>query len=78
MTDAMVIYRAEANLGDRIVVTLYLDDIGTRSFDLYYLLRNGQQEIARVKTGIAFFDSTLRRTTACPEGFIQRFGGSEV
>ncbi len=74
MTDAMVIYRAEGNLGDSIEVTLYLDDIGKHGFDLYYLLTCREQEIARVKTGIAFFEYAQRRIAACPEGFIQKYG----
>ena len=75
MTDAMILYRAEGNLGDDIEITLYLDDIGSRGFDLYYLLECGQREIARVKTGIAFFDYRQRRIVTCPERFIEFSAG---
>ena len=78
MTDAMVIYKSEGNLGDQIEATLYLDDIGRRGFDLYYLLRCEGREIARVKTGVAFFDSTERRTSDCPEGFIAKLRDFEI
>ena len=71
MTDAMILYRAEGNLGDDIEITLYIDDIGSRGFDLYYLLECGEREIARVKTGIAFFDYRQRRIVTCPERFIE-------
>ena len=74
MTDAMIIYRAEGNLGDDIEITLYLNDIGRRDFDLYYLLECGRREIARVKTGIAFFDYSQGKIATCPEGFIEKFG----
>jgi len=74
MTDAMILYRAEGNLGDDIEITLYIDDIGSRGFDLYYLLECGEREIARVKTGIAFFDYRQRRIVTCPERFIEAYG----
>ena len=74
MTDAMILYRAEGNMGDDIEIILYLDDVGTRGFDLYYLLECGRREIARVKTGIVFFDYPQRKIAPCPEGFIERFG----
>ena len=74
MTDAIILYRAEGNMGDDIEITLYLDDIGSRGFDLYYLLECGDREIARVKTGIAFFDYRQRRIVPCPEGFIAAYG----
>ncbi|UCF96752.1 MAG: thioesterase family protein [Spirochaetaceae bacterium] len=74
MTDAMVIYRAEGNMGDPLEVTLYLDDIDKHGFDLYYLLACGEREIARVKTGLAFYDYTLHRIVACPQGFLDKYG----
>jgi acyl-CoA thioester hydrolase len=77
MTDAMVLYKAEGNLGDDIEVSLYLDDIGRRGFDLYYLLECGRREIARVKTGIAFFDYRERKIASCPKGFLDKFMKNE-
>ena len=74
MTDAMIVYRAEAGLGDELEISLYLDDIGKRGFDLYYLLERRGREIARVKTGIAFFDYQQGRIAVCPQGFKERFG----
>jgi len=74
MTDAMVLYKAEGNLGDQIDITLYLDDVGRYGFDFYYALTSQGKEIARVKTGIAFFDYYQRKITACPEEFSQKYG----
>jgi len=31
------------------------------------------KEVARLKTGIVFFDYTLRKVTRLPEGFATRF-----
>ena len=41
------------------------------SFDLYYRLSDisDDREIARVKTGIAFFDYTKRKVTRIPDAF---------
>jgi acyl-CoA thioesterase FadM len=73
MTDAMIIYRAEGSLGDEIDVTVYLDDIGKQGFDLYYRLQRGEREIARVKTGIAFFDYREGKIATCPQAFVELF-----
>ena len=74
MTDAMVVYKAEARLGDELDISLYLDDIGKRGFDLYYLLECCGRETARGKTGIAFFDYPQGKIAACPQEFKERFG----
>jgi acyl-CoA thioesterase FadM len=74
MTDAMVLYKAEGNWGDNLDITVYLDDVGKYGFDLYYALTGQGKEIARVKTGIAFFDYDRRKITACPEEFSQQYG----
>jgi acyl-CoA thioesterase FadM len=76
MTDAMILYKAEAHLGDEVEISLFLDDIGKRGFDLYYLLRRGDREVARVKTGIVFYDYGRAEITACPRGFVEAFAGS--
>ena len=73
MTDAMISFRSEGNLGDEVEITLFLDDIGRRGFDLYYLLECGRREIARVKTGIVFFDYQRRKVVNCPQGFVETF-----
>ena len=64
----------EGNMGDEIDIVLYIDDIGSRNFDLYYHLECKQREIARVKTGIFFFDYQQRRVVPCPEDFVEKYG----
>ena len=61
MTDAMVSYLGEGALGDEIEITLSLDEIEKSGFALYYALQTAEKEIARVKTGLAFFDYEKRR-----------------
>ncbi len=73
MTDAMVIYRSEGSLGDEIGITLYIDDIGKYGFDFYYALMCREKEIARVKTGIVFFDYQEQKIAACPAEFLRTY-----
>lgn len=74
MTDAMVLYKAEGNWGDKLDVTVHLDDVGRYGFDFYYSLTSQGKEIVRVKTGIAFFDYGRRKIAACPAEFTQKYG----
>lgn len=73
MTDAMVSYLGEGTQGDLVEITLYIDDISTFGFDVYYAMKTTEKEIANVKTGLAFFDYGLRKIVPCPEEFIRRF-----
>lgn len=75
MSDAMVMYRSEGKLGDTIEIRIFIDDVGKFDFDLYYELSVPEEgrEIARVKTGIVFFDYEKRRVTRCPKEFVEKF-----
>ncbi|MFP4619383.1 MAG: thioesterase family protein [Spirochaetaceae bacterium] len=87
MSDAMVMYRSEGRLGDSIEIRVCIDDVGKFGFDMYYELsvpeedgdgpRQGKKgksrEIARVKTGIVFFDYEKRRVAKCPKEFVEKF-----
>lgn len=74
MTDAIVLYRAEAFLGDRLKIEVGTADVGAHGCDLLYRITNVAtgKEIARVKTGIAFFDYAARKLAPTPEAFVQK------
>ncbi len=74
MTDAMVSYLAEGAPGDEIEITLSIDEVEKHGFVMYYGLKTAEKEIARVKTGLAFFDYEKRRIAPCPSEFVDRFG----
>ncbi len=71
MTDALVIYRAEAFHGDQMSVHIAVDDVQYHTFDLLYrFVRTADGvEIARVKTGLAIFDYEKKAIAPLPEEF---------
>ena len=58
VTDSVVVYRAEAFHGDQIRVSIAVDDFNAYGMDFFYKLENTEsdQEIARGKTGVVFFN----------------------
>jgi 4-hydroxybenzoyl-CoA thioesterase len=77
MADAAAVYRAEAFHGDVLAVKLGAADVRTRGCDLVALLADsaGGREIARVKTGLLFFDYAARKVVAMPEAFRRAIAG---
>ncbi|MTD33829.1 thioesterase family protein [Paludibacterium denitrificans] len=75
MTDAAIVYRAEAFHGDRLTFRLGLSDFNPYGFDLMYQVvdDNTGKEVARLKTGIVFFDYTARKIQSIPAAFAERF-----
>jgi 4-hydroxybenzoyl-CoA thioesterase len=69
--DAAVVYRAEAHYGMVLRVELAFADVRTRGFDLLYRMSDAAtgQEIARVKTGMLWFDYSTRKVVKGPEAF---------
>ncbi len=73
MVDAAVVYRAEGLYGMVLGVEIGAADIRTRGCDLLYRMDDlaTGREIARVKTGLIFFDYAARRVVKMPEAFHQ-------
>ena len=71
MTDAVVVYRSEAFYGDVLTIELAVADIQTLGCDFLFRLVNRAtgKEVARVKTGIVFFDYARRKPSPVPEEF---------
>jgi acyl-CoA thioester hydrolase len=71
MVDAAVVYRAEGHYGMVLRVELAAADVASRGCDLLYRLSDtaSGKEIARVKTGILFFDYQARRVAHMPDAF---------
>jgi len=67
MADVMISYKGEAFYGDSLAVSMFVDEMTPKSFDLLYditTMRNGQKiAIAQAKTGMACFDYTTRKIT---------------
>ncbi len=74
MTDAAIEYRSESFYGDVLVVDVGVAELEKRCCDIVYRVtrKEGGEEVARVKTGVAFFDYATRRVVAVPEEFPDR------
>ncbi len=71
MVDAAIVYLAEGTYGMTLRVEIAAADIRSRSFDLLYRVTNDATggEIARVKTGLVFYDLAARRVVSLPPRF---------
>jgi acyl-CoA thioester hydrolase len=71
MSDATIVYRSEAFYGQTVKVQIAAIKAGKTGSDLFYLLTDADdgREIARMKTGIVFFDYKRRRPTRTPDAF---------
>ncbi len=76
MADAEIAYLAEAFHRDRLCFQLGVANIRRTGADIYYrAVRLGDnREIARARTGIAFFDYERRKPARTPEAFRTAFG----
>ena len=76
MTDAVVVYKAEAFYGDILTIEVAVDGVELVGCDfLYRITRKGStKEVARVKTGIAFFDYSTRKVVEVPGRFREALG----
>lgn len=69
ISDALVIYKAEAFLGDVLSIQIAIADVNKYGFDMLYKVTNtlNGKEIARAKTGIVCFDYNNRKVAPIPE-----------
>ncbi len=75
MVDAVVLYMSEAFHRDVLLVDVGVENIDATGCDFYYRLTNKStgREVARAKTGIAFFDFARRKVSRTPEKFKSLF-----
>ena len=71
MTDAVIVYASEGYYGDVLTVEVGTADFQLTHCDFIFRLTNTttQKEVARVKTGIAFFNKQTRKISAVPDAF---------
>ena len=71
MSDAVVEYKSQAWHGDVLRVEVAVADPRRSGFDFVYRMthRATGREVARVKTGMVFFDYTAGRPARMPEKF---------
>ena len=76
MADCAIVYKAQAFLGDRLDISVAAGDFTRVGCDLLYLLEKADgQEVARVKTGLVFFDYAAQAVRPVPGAFRARAQG---
>lgn len=73
-TDCAIVYKSEAFLGEILIVDIFVTDINKYGFDFIYKIteESSKREIARVKTGIVFFDYSAKKVKNIPEQFAKK------
>jgi acyl-CoA thioester hydrolase len=76
MSDAAICYRSEVFHGASLRISVGINDISRHGFDMVYqaIDDNNKQEVARLKTGIVFFDYSARKIARIPPPFLLRIG----
>ena len=71
MLDAVVVYKSQAFHAETLTVDVAAADFGPCGCDFLYRLseKESGREVARVKTGLAFFDYAGKRIAKMPERF---------
>ena len=74
MSDALVVYKSQAYQGETVRVEVAVADATRCGCDIVYRVteRATGREIARAKTGIAFFDYEHGKVVSTPSGFAER------
>ncbi|HYG01380.1 MAG TPA: thioesterase family protein [Chryseosolibacter sp.] len=74
VTDAAIVYKSEAFLGDVLIGKIGVADFNKYGFDFIYQLVNKgtAKEVARAKTGTVYFDYAARKIAAIPLSFREK------
>jgi acyl-CoA thioester hydrolase len=76
MADCAIVYKAQGFLGDRLDISVAAGAFTRVGCELFYLLEKANgQEVARVKTGMVFFDYATQTVQPVPEAFRMRTQG---
>jgi len=68
MSDLAVEYKAEAFYGDKLMVSIFVDDPSAVGFDLYYsVLNQNNVFIAKAKTGMVCYNYEKKKVASMPE-----------
>ena len=73
MADSAVVYKNEGFYGDELVIKIAVSEFYNYGFELFYLIMHGDNEIARVKTGLVCYDKSINKIAKIPLDFINNF-----
>ncbi len=66
-------FRSPAEFGEAIEIAVTPTRVGTKSFDLEYVLRAGERVVAEAKTVLVAYDYGTARSVELPEDWKERF-----
>lgn len=69
MSDAMVEYKSEGFRQDQVEIKVYLSNTHQYGFDLFYEMNIGERLMAKVKSGLLFFNYEKRKVTSEPSAW---------
>lgn len=77
ISDALVLYKSESFLGDKLKIEIGVSDFNKYGFDMVYLITNltTGKEAARGKTGIVCFDYDKRKVASIPAVLLKKLEG---
>jgi len=62
-------FRSQAGLGETIEIEVTPTRVGTKSFDLEYVMRAGGRVVAEAKTVLVAFDYSAGQAVPVPDGW---------
>jgi acyl-CoA thioester hydrolase len=65
-------FRSPAELGETIEIAVTPTRVGTKSFDLEYVMRAGERVVAEAKTVLVAYDYDRAETVEIPEAWKER------
>jgi 4-hydroxybenzoyl-CoA thioesterase len=80
MTDAQIMYKAEVFRAERLCVDMGVEEFMKSRFELHYRITRLEdgKEVARIQTGMAFFDYTERVLAMAPQSFETKFKERQI
>ena len=75
MADAVIIYKAQAFYGQTLVIEVGVREFSRTGCDFIYRIsdKDTGTEVARIKTGMVFYDYHQGKAVEAPRGFKERF-----
>ncbi|MBN1448359.1 MAG: thioesterase family protein [Bacteroidetes bacterium] len=76
MSDAAIMYRSEAYPGETLRVEVAVGDVHRKGCDFFYRCTciDDGREVARVKTGVVFYNFAQKKMLGIPQEFLDTFG----
>lgn len=78
MAEAHVYFKKELFRGDEVNVYIHIDDIRGISFEMYYTVMRGDEEVILGNTRMIAFDYERRKVTKIPVEFNRYINGQET